>query len=261
MILAMDRREKLALYAYEYGGEWPQIARAIKEERQPMPFHIRERYLTVLDSEYPASLRRLRFPPWVIFYEGDISMLNRPMITIVGSRNMTARGETYTKKAASVLSTSHVLVSGLAKGVDACVHQTAMQNGNTIAVIGSGLGTHYPHINEQLYAEISKNDLILSEYPWYAGVQKYHFPWRNRILAALGKCVIVTQAEIASGTMLTVNEAISLSKDIWCFPYPFEAKEGSGCNHLISQGAGILYETAQLRDIAVAVSHNSCKLL
>lgn len=243
-----DKREILAMYAYEYGGEWPQISKAIKEKREPMLSQIQEKYVTIYDKEYPESLRALHYPPWVIFYEGDLSLVNRPMITIVGSRKLSQRGEVYTRIAADILKKKYVLVSGLAKGTDALVHACALEQGKTIAVIGSGLKTHYPYCNETLYQNITKEGLILSEYPYYAPVLKHHFPWRNRILAALGESIIVTQAELRSGTMLTVNEALNLSKDVYCFPYPFDSKEGEGCNHLLSQGAGILYSKTQLKD-------------
>ena len=96
---------------------------------------------------------------------------------------------------------------------------------------------------------LEKEQLILSEYPDTTGVKKYHFPWRNRILAALGDCVVVTQAALKSGTMATVNEALELGKEVWCFPYPYNEEAGKGCNLLISQGANILYDEDILKNL------------
>ena len=209
-----------------------------------------ENYITIADEEYPECLRKLRFPPWVLFYQGDISLLKQPMIAIVGSRDLCEYGRQMSEMTASILQEKYVIVSGLARGVDAVVAQTTLAlGGKTIAVIGSGLGTHYPYENENLYQKIGEKGLILSEYPFPTGVRKHHFPWRNRILAGLGESLIVTQAQEHSGTMITVNEALNLSKDVYCIPYPMDDIHGSGCNRLIEEGAGIIYSRTQLKDL------------
>ena len=209
-----------------------------------------ENYITIADEEYPECLRKLRFPPWVLFYQGDISLLKQPMITIVGSRDLCEYGRQMSEMTASILQEKYVIVSGLARGVDAVVAETTLAlGGKTIAVIGSGLGTHYPYENENLYQKIGEKGLILSEYPFPTGVRKHHFPWRNRILAGLGESLIVTQAQEHSGTMITVNEALNLSKDVYCIPYPMDDIHGSGCNRLIEEGAGIIYSRTQLKDL------------
>jgi DNA processing protein len=246
----MEIRERIAQYAYAYEGDWNQISRAIQKNLVLSSRQIKENYITFFDEAYPEQLRQLRYPPWILFYEGDLSLLKQPMMTIVGSRELNEYGKKNTEAAVSILKDSYVIVSGLAKGADACAHEAALKGGKTIGVIGCGLGRVYPACNRQLYQKIRQNGLILSEYPYFTGPQKYHFPWRNRILAALGEACIVTQAAVNSGTMLTVNEAISLSKDIWCFPYPFLEESGKGCNRLIEQGAGILYEEEQLLDFS-----------
>ena len=243
----MELRDRIIQYAYVYEGDWNHISEAIQKQMVFEEKRISEKCITVLDKEYPDALRALRYPPWVLFYEGDLSLLKRPMMTIIGSRELSEQGKRNTILAASILKEKYVIVSGLAKGADAAAHQTALQGGKTIAVVGCGIPQRYPACNQQLYQEIAKKGLILSEYPAYVHPKKHHFPWRNRILAALGESCIVTQATIRSGTLLTVNEAISLSKDIWCFPYLYSDEAGKGCDRLIEQGAGILYEEEQLR--------------
>lgn len=244
------QREHLADLAYVYSGEWPAIAAAIRKNEEPYPCLKNEKYITIADDVYPACLRRLRYPPWVLFYQGDLSLLEKPLISVVGSRELTAYGRQMTEMTASILSQKYVLVSGLARGADACAAETALQcGGKTIAVIGSGLGTHYPIENEDLYHRIAEEGLILSEYPWNAPVQKHHFPWRNRIIAALGEALIVTQARSKSGTMITVNEAVALSKDVYCIPYPMDDDNGSGCNQMIQEGAGMIHTPEQLYDL------------
>ncbi len=245
----MMQRNQLASLSYACSGSWGKISRALSEQTEFPHLNISENYITILDDAYPDCLRKLRYPPWVLFYQGDISLLKTPMMTIVGSRNLTVYGEACTKEAASILKKRFTLVSGLAKGADGIVHACALDKGKTIAVIGSGLGTRYPACNASLYKKIAEKGLILSEYPYSVPVRREHFPWRNRILAALGESVIVTQASVHSGTMITVNEALALSKDIYCFPYPFGTEEGRGADLLIAEGAEILYDSAQLKDL------------
>lgn len=242
-------RETLASYAARYSGSWNLIRRAVLTHEKPAAVPADRNYLTILDENYPACLKELANPPWVLFYEGDINLLQQPMVTIVGSREISRYGAELTAAAANELRKRFVLVSGLARGADAIVHRCAIEQGHTIGVIGSGLATRYPQVNIPLYEEMGKKDLILSEYPLYCGVRKEHFPWRNRILAALGQALIVTSARRRSGTMLTVNEALQLNRDIYTFPYPFESTDGAGCNQLISEGAAIIYSRAQLAEI------------
>ena len=247
----MNKRDKLIQYAIIYNGSWAKIAEAIKYDKHINHIYdVRTPCITIYDVNYPDSLRTLRYPPWVLFYEGNISLLKKQCITIVGSRELSDYGKYVTELASSILSKKYVIVSGLAKGADASAHQAAiLNNGYTIGVIGSGLGTEYPRCNIPLYQKMKKNHLILSEYPYHTQIQKHHFVWRNRILAALGTACIVTSAKKRSGTMLTVNEAITLGKDVWCFPYEFNHLEGEGCNQLIAEGAQILYDTNQLMNL------------
>ena len=252
-------REDIIKASIKYDGDWDKISQAISNSEVISLDIGNVNCITILDKQYPVQLKGLRYPPWVLFYEGDISLLSKPMITIIGSRDNNEYGELVTRIAVKQLSKHFVIVSGLAKGVDGIAHEEAItRGGKTIGVIGSGLNTHYPKINEYLYSEMSKNHLIVSEYPPNTPIKKEHFPWRNRILACLGQEIIVTQAKIKSGTMLTVNEALALSKQIWCVPYPFEDESGEGCNHLISQGAQTLYNMIQLREIRPK-KHLSCQ--
>ena len=244
----MEIREIIAEYAYLYQGDWNQIADALKKNLAVREKKIKEPYITIFDQAYPDALRKLRYPPWILFYRGNLELLKQPMMTIVGSRELTSYGKDNTQLAAEILSKRYVIVSGLAKGADAAAHETALHGGNTIAVIGCGIEQCYPSCNRSLYHEIAARGLILSEYPSDVGPRKHHFPWRNRILAALGEACIVTQATLHSGTMITVNEALSLTKDIWCFPYPFGEEAGKGCDLLIAQGAEILYDSVQIED-------------
>ncbi len=246
----MNERERLISYATAYDGDWEKIAAAVSERREIRSCSSPDAALTIYDAEYPERLRQLRYPPWVLFYRGRIELLDRPAVTIIGSRKMSRYAAEITFRLAGKISRICPVVSGLARGVDGLAHRSALEHGGmTIGVIGSGLGTVYPREHQDLYTEMAEKGLILSEYPHHTGVRKRNFPWRNRILAALGDTVLITQAACKSGTMLTVNEAIALSRDIYCIPYPYDVEEGRGCNLLISQGAQIFFEESQLRDL------------
>lgn len=245
----MNEREKLAAYAYMFDGDWARIADAEKNHLTPDPITIKENYITCLDEDYPGQLRGLRYPPWVVFYRGDISLLKRRMISIIGSRDLQPYGAACTRWCADLLKKDFVLVSGLARGADGLVHRCALDGGATIGIIGSGFSRIYPSCNMDLYYRMERDHLILSEYPYHTGIRKHHFPWRNRLIAALGEALIVTQAEIRSGTMLTVNEAAALSRDIYAVPWPLFDSYGAGCNRLIAEGAMILHEEGQLKDL------------
>ena len=245
----MEQREILAYYACRYNGDWNRIAMAEICHEEPLITDIPTPYITICDTAYPVMLKQLRYPPFVLFYEGDITLIQKNCVTVIGSRKITPYGYQVTEHICRELSRKYVLVSGLAKGVDGIVHACAIKNGGrTIGVIGSGLSVHYPYVNEPLYKTMRRDHLILSECPYKTGVRKQHFPWRNRILAALSGKIIVTQAALKSGTMLTVNEALELNREVWCVPHPFDDETGKGCGLLIQQGANLLYETEQLEE-------------
>ena len=245
----MTDSETLAAYSCMYHGDWSRIAEALAQRRAPLPCTIPTGYITVLDEDYPERLKALRYPPWVLFYQGNLSLLKRQSITVIGSRSLSEYGRKMTHEIVRRLAGRYVIVSGLAKGADGEAHRSAIEaGGSTIGVTGSGLKTHYPKENEQLYRIMAQKHLILSEYPYDTGVRKEHFPWRNRILAALSERIVVSQAALKSGTMLTVNEGLALNREIWCVPYPYGSEEGGGCSLLIQQGANMLYDPAQLDD-------------
>ena len=243
----MDRNT-LASLSVRYEGNWKMIEQAVRNnEKSSLP--VRDAFITILDEEYPACLKELKYPPWVLFYEGDISLLHTPMASVVGSRNIVSWGRKITILTAGILSQRYTIVSGMARGADACAHEAALIRGRTIGVTGSGLGVRYPKENEALYRKMASTQLLITEFPHHTGVRKQNFPWRNRILAALGEFTVVTQAQEKSGTMITVNEALELSRDVYCVSYPFASREGRGCSRLIAEGAMILYDIEQLYEI------------
>jgi DNA processing protein len=147
------------------------------------------------------------------------------------------------------LAKKYVIVSGLAKGIDALSHLESLRVNSTIAILGCGIDYVYPVENKTLYRSIEENGLILSEYPSLSLPLKHHFPHRNRIVAALGKAVVVIQADLKSGTMITVNEALNLGKEVYTIPYELSSIEGQGCNLLIQQGANMILDDDDILSI------------
>ncbi len=246
-----DMKKRLLAYSVKYQGEFNKISEAVwKEEPYEKNIVYKGNYVTLLDKEYPHQLMPLKYKPWVLFYEGNLSLLKQEMVTVIGSRKISENGKRCTNELITNLRDNYVIVSGLAKGVDGYAHTMALEKGrNTIAVIGSGIDVHYPKENDYLYHRIIREGLIISEYPFGTRPYAYHFPWRNRILAALGKAVIVVEANKQSGTMITVNEALELGKEIYCFPHGYFDSNGTGCNMLIMEGCNIIHDLQQIKEI------------
>ncbi len=234
-------REQILSYALQYQGEWQRIADAIANQEPYISRSYHGNYVTIVEEAYPKRLRSLRYPPWILFYEGNYQLLEEKGVALIGSRIHHPYGERMCKHVCTILKPHCAIVSGLAKGIDAIAHREAMDH-QTIAVIGCGLDVHYPRENHALYEQMKQRQLIISEYPDGVKPLAHHFPWRNRLIAALSQAVVVIQAKKRSGTLLTVNEALSLNIPIYCIPYAFDDPNGEGCNLLISQGANILID-------------------
>ncbi|MBQ0065395.1 MAG: DNA-processing protein DprA [Firmicutes bacterium] len=235
-----DLKQRILWYAIKYQGDWTKIGNAIQRKEAykkidsfPYPF------VTMADKEYPKIFLRLRFPPWILFYKGNLKLLEKEMVGIVGARICTLQALQNTEFVVKQLRSKYTIVSGLAKGIDGMAHRSAMDE-STIGIIGCGIDRIYPKENEQLYYEMEKKQLILSEYPPGVPPLKHHFPWRNRLIAACSKYLIVIQAKKRSGTMLTVNECVELSIPVYCLPSSFNEEQYDGCNYLIENGAYLL---------------------
>ncbi len=231
-------RQAIHAYSVKYQGDWSKIAQAIIKNESYELTSSHYPYVTIVDDNYPKQLKQLRFPPWILYYSGNFDLIENKTLGIVGSRKLCS----YAKDVIVRLCKANhdkIVVSGLAKGADAQAHLCSLLTG-TIGVLGCGLDVMYPKENEKLISEMKQNHLVLSEYPEGVKPLKHHFPWRNRIIAALSDQLVAVQAQIKSGTATTVMQAIELSKTVYCVPYPLNFEDGQGCNYLISQGAQIL---------------------
>lgn len=232
----MGNREKLISLAIKYEGNYNLIKKAIinKEEADELSTN---NCLTIFDDLYPLELFELSDPPFVLFYKGDISLLKGNKIGIVGSRAANDYALEATKRFVEKIKDEKVIISGLAKGVDACAHKHALR---TIGVLGCGIDYIYPKENRELYKSIISNGLLISEYPDCTIPRGQHFPFRNRIIAALSKEIIVMEAQNRSGTLTTINAALALGKEVKVLPFSIFDEDGKFNNHLIYEGAGIL---------------------
>lgn len=237
MELVIKMRNLLISLAIKYQGDYFKIEKAIKNNEKVRENIVIQQAITILDKKYPKQLLDLQYPPFVLFYQGDISLLENDLIAVVGSRNYSEYGKRCTIDIVKRLDKKYVIVSGLAKGIDSIAHRYARR---TIAVLGNGLNYYYPNENKDLYEKLQKDQLVISEYPLNVKPKKYHFPFRNRIIAALCKSIIVTEASYKSGTMLTVNEGLTLNRNIYAVPYRYDETINCGTNILIQQGANIL---------------------
>lgn len=246
----MLKKEQLLYYAVVYHGAYQKIKRAIERNEKWMELKYQEKYISIFDKEYPNQLKELTNPPWILFYRGDLSLLECSSVAIIGSRLYSEYGKAICEHLSENLARRQCIVSGLARGIDAIAHQTAIEYcGKTIAIIGCGLDVIYPKENEWIYQEIGKNHLLLSEYPNGVMPLALHFPHRNRLIAALAHTIIVIEARVKSGTMLTINEALELNKDIYCVPHRLLESSGEGCNRLIQEGAQIITNLDDLKHL------------
>lgn len=205
-------------------------------------------YITISDKEYPEDIKEIEDPPYVLFYKGDLSLLKRKKLAIVGARNCTTYGREVAKLIASELSKNEItIVSGVASGIDSVAHKiTIQEEGKTIGVLGCGIDIIYPKINAQLYKEICSAGLLISEFLPGTKPFAYNFPRRNRIISALAEGIIVVEASIKSGSLITATYGLEQGKDIMVVPGSVLNKSSSGCNKLIRDGAHVFTEIDDL---------------
>ncbi len=244
----MEPREKLIAYSLKYDGDFNKILKAahdveyIEDCYKEAVRNLKCGTLTLADLNYPSHLKNIYKPPIVIFYYGDISLLEDTArnVSIVGSRENSPYGERMTVEISTGLAKKGFnIVSGLARGIDSIAHRSAMEaGGKTIAVLGCGIDTCYPTENLELCEEIKKNHLLISEYPGTTPPTTASFPIRNRIIAGLSKTLVVAEAGEHSGSCITATLAMNGNTDVMCVPYPAGSK--SQCNKLISMGAALV---------------------
>lgn len=205
----------------------------------------KERGLTLLtqfDELYPPQLHHLNDPPPVLWSLGDWSVLRPPVVSVVGTRRATPYGRRVTQEIVSALARAGAtIVSGMALGIDAIAHVTALEAGaNTIAVLGTGADVPYPRGHIVLHRTIATKGLILSESPPGSSAGPGCFPKRNRIIAALSSLTIVIEAPERSGALSTASRALEIGRDIAAVPGQIDSPQSVGTNRLLSKGAQVI---------------------
>lgn len=218
-----------------------------KATKEVMTAEIKKVHIITLEDElYPYNLKQIEDCPPVLYALGDISLLqNTNALAVVGSRSASFAATKMAQKISSEVSQNGIIiVSGMARGIDSASHEGALEcGGKTIAVLGTGVDVVYPKENQELYNKIQKHGLILSEYPLGTSPQASNFPRRNRIVSGLSKGVLVIEASVKSGSLITANQALEQGRDVYAIPgAPFDGRT-SGCNKLLKEGA-IFVETS-----------------
>jgi len=194
------------------------------------------------DPRYPGSLRDLPEPPAQLFLIGDAALLQPPLVAIVGTREASVYGLRVARSLAGAMARAGVgIVSGMARGIDAAAHRTALEcGGKTVAVLGTGVDVAYPAGHRELHRVIGSKGLLVSEYEPGARAHRGSFPQRNRIIAALARVTIVVEAGHRSGALNTASHAIALDRTLAAVPGPIDSPQSDGTNQLLRDGAVVI---------------------
>lgn len=203
------------------------------------------------EPDYPEALAAIADPPPMLFLRGDAALLTRPTVAIVGSRNASANGRRFAGEVAEQLGEAgYVVVSGLARGIDAAAHKGALDTG-TVAAIAGGIDVVYPPEHEDLQNKIATTGVLVSEQPVSTRPTARHFPARNRLISGLSHGVLIVEAALKSGSLITARLALEQGREVFAVPGSPRDPRCKGTNDLIRQGA-VLTESAA--DIVSALS-------
>jgi DNA processing protein len=206
--------------------------------------------LTAADAAYPPLLREIYNPPIVLYVWGEVTERDRRAIAVVGSRKTSHYGMECAKKLSYQLAYAGLtVVSGLARGIDTAAHQGALAaQGRTIAVIGSGLMDLYPQENMALAEKIAGSGAVISEFPMTYPPTPQTFPYRNRIVAGWSNSLLVVEAGLKSGALITAGQAIEHNRTVYAVPGPIDRPTSAGANRLIQQGAKLVTGAGDILD-------------
>jgi DNA processing protein len=207
------------------------------------------------DAGYPARLQEIASAPPVLYVRGRVEPGDDAAVAIVGSRRATAYGEAMARELAEELARRGLtIVSGLARGIDAAAHRGALEAGGlTWAVLGSGLDQIYPPEHRGLAEEVAISGALLSEFPLGTAPLRLHFPRRNRIISGLSLGVVVVEAGVESGALITAHHALEQGREVFAVPGRVHARYSEGCNRLIKAGAKLV---ASWEDVLVELVPN-----
>jgi DNA processing protein len=211
------------------------------------------RVVTIIDSEYPDLLKATYDPPPFFYAKGDLSLLSSQAVAVVGTRYPTHYGRRMSETLGRDLALAGVtVVSGMARGCDAAAHRAALSaKGKTVAVLGTGINLVYPRENRRLYEEIVAKGLLVSEFSMNTAPHPTNFPQRNRIISGLSLGVVVVEAPLRSGALITANCALDCGREVFALPGEVTSVKSGGTNRLIRDGARVV---ESCRDIVETLS-------
>lgn len=206
------------------------------------------RLLALPDRDYPTLLREIPDPPPLLFVHGDPAWLARPQLAIVGSRNPSPAGRELTRAFSARLAAAGLTItSGLALGVDGCAHAAALEaGGGTVAVAGTGLDRVYPPQHRALAGRIAQRGCLVSELPPGSPPRRPHFPRRNRLISGLSLGVLVTEAALRSGSLITARLAAEQGREVFAVPGSIHSPLSRGCHRLLREGAKLVETAADI---------------
>ena len=204
--------------------------------------------ITYWDEAYPPRLKKIYDAPILLFYKGFPDVLKTDSIAVVGMRNPSTYGKMITEKfCRELIGYNLSIVSGLARGVDTFAHRiTVAHGGKTIAVLGSGLDKIYPPENQNLAQCIAENGVLITEYLFGTIPESGNFPRRNRIISGLSLGVLICEAGVKSGALITAYQALDQNREVFSVPGPVNSPKSAGTNQLIRQGAILVKDAADI---------------
>jgi len=220
------------------------------------------RIVSFWDENYPRLLKKIYDPPAFLFYKGTILPEDDTTLAIVGTRIPTPYGKMVTELISKELvENGFTVVSGLARGVDTIAHQSAVKNnGRTLAILGSGLDKIYPPENKKLAGEIEQKGSLISEYPMGTKPDAGNFPRRNRIISGLSMGVLITEAGMKSGALITAFQALEQNREVFAIPGPINSGKSTGTNQLIKEGAKLVQNILDiLRELEGQIGYKAKK--
>ncbi len=239
-ILSFDFKDLLNLGLKEKDADFIVSKEVLKEGEEELKRPEKENVFIIskYSSDFPPLLKEINYCPFAIWVKGKKETLSKPSVSVVGTRNCTSYGRIVADSLSSELSKRGlVIVSGLAKGIDTIAHSSAIESGETIAVLGSGVDRIYPSENKRIASKIEERGAIISEFPPGTKALPYHFPMRNRIISGISYLTVVVEASERSGALITAKWALEQDRDVLSVPGPITSKESKGANLLIKQGA------------------------
>lgn len=249
----MNSRDYLIYLSLKFNGDYKMLKEAISKREEVIEFeppNLKCKVLTILDDDYPKEWTEFYQFPLVLFYYGDISLIKNmdKNLAVVGSRRVSNYGFRKTTEIVREVAKEVNIVSGLAVGTDSIAQNEALNSGGkVIAVLGSGIDYCYPARNKELYEELKKNHLVISEYPGLTEPSPDKFPFRNRLIAMFTNTILIPEAKLRSGTSITAAYGVGYNKNICCVPHL--ANTESLCNNLIANGAFLVEDAKDVLEV------------